>query len=78
MKDTIKKNILDLNYNKCLQYKITSIIILLMYLFGIIIRILTKQILLTNIRILAFILITSGVIIISCIYTIYISNKHLR
>ncbi len=42
--DKIKKNILDLNYNKYLQYYNTSIIIVFTYIVGILIALITKQI----------------------------------
>jgi len=40
----IKKNILDLHYNKNLQYFNTTIIIIFTYFIGLIIALLTKQI----------------------------------
>jgi len=42
--DLVKKNLLDLHYNKYLQYYNTSIIILFTYFIGVGIAILTKQI----------------------------------
>jgi len=42
--DKIKKNLLDLNYNKYLQYYTTSIIILFTYFIGVILSFITKQI----------------------------------
>ena len=42
--DQVKKNILDLQYNKYLQYYNTAIIVLFTYFIGVGIAILTKQI----------------------------------
>ncbi len=40
----VKKNLLDLHYNKYLQYYTTSIIIIFTYFIGIVIALWTKQI----------------------------------
>ncbi len=50
LNDKIKKNLLDLEHNKHLQYYNTSIIILFTYVVGIIIAFLTKQIDYTNLN----------------------------
>ncbi|MEK6948163.1 MAG: hypothetical protein AABX19_02870 [Nanoarchaeota archaeon] len=42
--DKIKKNLLDLEYNKNLQYLNTTIVILFTYIIGLIIAFITKQI----------------------------------
>jgi len=44
IKPTLRKNILDLEYNKYLQYYTTSIILLFTYVIGIAIALLTRQI----------------------------------
>jgi len=44
LSDKIKKNLLDLQYNKYLQYYNTSIIILFTYVIGVAIAFITKQI----------------------------------
>ena len=44
LSDKTKKNLLDLEYNKYLQYYNTSIIVLLTYIIGTTIAFLTKQI----------------------------------
>ena len=44
LEDNIKKNILDLQYNKYLQYYNTSIIILFTYTVGVVIGFVTEQI----------------------------------
>ncbi|MEA3515269.1 MAG: hypothetical protein U9R34_07350 [Nanoarchaeota archaeon] len=44
LSDKIKKNLLDLQYNKYLQYYNTSIIILFTYIIGVAIAFITKQI----------------------------------
>jgi sulfite exporter TauE/SafE len=42
--DKIKKNILDLQYNKYLQYYNTSVMVLFTYIIGIIIALITHQV----------------------------------
>ncbi|MBI4983125.1 hypothetical protein HZC32_00570 [Candidatus Woesearchaeota archaeon] len=42
--DKVKKNLLDLQYNKYLQYYNTAIIILFTYFIGVFIAFITKQI----------------------------------
>ncbi len=44
LSDKIKKNLLDLEYNKYLQYYNTSIILLFTYVIGLSIAFITKQI----------------------------------
>ena len=44
LNDKIKKNLLDLHYNKYLQYYTTIIIILFTYFIGVAIAFITKQI----------------------------------
>lgn len=44
LSDRVKKNLLDLQYNKYLQYYTTSIIILFTYFIGLGIAFITKQI----------------------------------
>ena len=44
LSDKIKKNLLDLEYNKYLQYYNTSIILLFTYFIGVSIAFITKQI----------------------------------
>lgn len=44
LSDKVKKNLLDLQYNKYLQYYNTSIIILFTYFIGVGIAFITKQI----------------------------------
>ncbi len=78
MNITIKKNILDLNYNKYLQYQITAIIISLTYVFGVIIGIFAKQIVLTDAPDFAIVTITSGFVLLPCAYAIYLSSRRLR
>lgn len=44
LNDKIKKNLLDLNYNKYLQYYTTTIIILFTFFIGLTLAFITKQI----------------------------------
>ena len=72
----IKKNILDLKYQKFLQFYVVTVIGLITYFIGIIIALLTKQI---NIRdysqIFLILLISSLVLGMSIFIMIEISNK---
>lgn len=70
----IKKNLLDLKYNKNLQYYNTSIILLFTYFIGIAIAFITKQIDYTN---LAQLFLT-GIISIVFISTIVIFMLRFR
>lgn len=58
----IKKNLLDLKYNKYLQYLNTSIIILFTYFAGLALAFLTKQIRYNNLNQIGLALFTSVVI----------------
>ncbi len=44
LSDKVKKNILDLEYNKCLLYQTTGIIVVITYLIGVAIGFTTGQI----------------------------------
>jgi len=46
--DKVKKNLLDLNYNKYLQYFNTSIILFFTYIIAVLVGFITKQIDYTN------------------------------
>ncbi len=73
----IKKNLLDLNYNKYLQYFNTSIIILFTYIIGVFIAFITKQIDYKNPNQLVLVAFISMVII-SMIITLMLKfRKHL-
>ena len=48
LSEKVKKNLLDLQYNKYLQYYNTSIILLFTYFIGVAIAFLTKQVLVSN------------------------------
>ena len=78
MNDKAKKNILDLNYNKYLQYKITSIIVAATYLFAVAIALITKQLKLDSYIQMTVLAILSIVVLTPCIYFIINSNKHLK
>ena len=76
--DRSKKNILDLSYNRYLQYFNTCIILLFTYIIGIIIGLITKQInYLDSIQLLIAILVT---IIAFGLFVILLSyfHKHLK
>ncbi len=62
--DNIKKNLLDLQYNKYLQYYNTSIIILFTYFIGLAIAIVTNQINYNNGWQLFFVSIISSLVIV--------------
>lgn len=78
MDERIKKNILDLNYNKYLQYKITAIIISFTYMVAIVIAWITGQLNLGNYFQMLVVAIFSILILTPSIYFIIISNKHLK
>ena len=78
MEDQLKKNILDLHYNKYLQYKLTSIIVATTYSFAIAIAWITKQINLRDYIQMSVLTILSVVILTPCIYFIINSNKHIN
>ncbi len=61
--ENVKKNILDLQYNKYLQYYTTSIILLFTYFIGLGIAFITRQVDIYNTRQLLFVVvITIGVV----------------
>jgi len=67
MNNKIRKNILDIKYNKYVQYQITSIIIAFTYIIGVCIGLITRQIRFTPLQL--FILSgTSLFILIPCLY----------
>jgi len=73
----IKKNLLDLQYNKNLQYFNTSIIILFTYIIGVFIAFVTKQIDYKNPNQLALVAFIS-IIVISMIVNLMLRfRKHL-
>lgn len=70
LSDKVKKNLLDLQYNKYLQYLNTSIIILFTYFIGISIAFITKQVDYSNINQLLLVILIS--IAVSSIVVIFI------
>ena len=76
--DTIKKNLLDLEHNKLLQYTNTSIIILFTYYVGLIIASITKQIDYTNFMQLTIIFILTSCISVIILFLIFTFNRKLR
>ncbi len=73
----IKKNILDLNYQKNLVIISTAIIIILTYIIGVMIAFLSNAIELSFFNIIYLILFTS-IIIVSCLFFFIKSFKKLR
>ncbi len=63
LSDKTKKNLLDLRYNKYLQYYNTSIIILFTYFIAIFIVLVTKQLDYKNIRYLSLVGIISAAVL---------------
>lgn len=74
----IEKNILDLNYNKYLQYKVTSIIVATTYLFAVTIALITNELKLDNYLQMTVLAILSIVVLTPCIYFVISSGKHLK
>ena len=74
----IKKDILDLNYNKYLQYKITSVIVATTYLFAVAIALITDELKLDNYLQMGVLAILSIVVLTPCIYFVISSSKHLN
>jgi len=73
----LKKNLLDLNYNKCLQHYNTLVNMLFAYYFGLIIGIITKQIDYNDEKHLAFVLVFSIIIAYFILRNIYKVNLKL-
>ena len=72
MLDKVKKNLLDLQYNKYLQYYNTSIIVLFTYAIGVGISFMTKQI---NYKILNQLLLVEFIsIVVICIIILWMLN----
>lgn len=59
LSEKVKKNLLDLQYNKYLQYYNTSIILLFTYFIGVAIAFITKQVSVNNVRQLFLVSITT-------------------
>lgn len=78
MKDILKKNILDLDYSKYLQYKLTSIIIASTYFFAVIIAWVTKQLNFGDVVQMSILFTLSIIVLAPCIYWFTYSNKQLN
>jgi len=74
--DSVKKNVLDLQYNKYLQYYNTSIIILFTYVIGAGIALLTEQLNLTDHKQVLSLGLISTVIIAICILSMLYFKNH--
>lgn len=59
LSEKVKKNLLDLQYNKYLQYYNTSVILLFTYFIGVAIAFITKQVSVNNVRQLFLVSITT-------------------
>lgn len=78
LSDRLKKNILDLTYNKYLQYQTTSIIISFTYLVGVAVAFLTKQLSLTDYSQMILLLSFSIIVLTPAVYFILSARKHLK
>ena len=78
LSDTTKKNLLDLDYNKHLQYYNTSIILLFTYVIGTFIAFLTKQIDYKNLNQLFLFIVVSISFIVPIIIFMRKSKEQLR
>ena len=73
--DPVKKNLLDLQYNKYLQYYNTSIIILFTYFIGVGITFLTEQVNLNDPRqFMSLSVISTAIIAVSILSMLYFKN----
>ena len=78
LSDKTKKNLLDLEYNKHLQYYNTSIILLFTYIIGISIAFITKQIDYRNPRQLVMVAIVSMRMLWSRVRTLFFTGYARR
>ena len=76
--DQIKKNLLDLQYNKYVQYQTTSIIILFTYYIGLTIVFLTEEIQIEDISQIIFVGVVSIVITFFILLLIMHYKKHQK
>jgi len=72
--ETVKKNLLDLQYNKYLQYYTTTVIILFTYVIGMGIAFITQQIDPTNVKQLFVV----GIVTIAITTIIILSLLHFK
>ena len=78
LNDKIKKNLLDLQYNKYLQYYNTSIIVLFTYFIGAAIALLTRQIDYTSQKQMLLLGIISIPVITVCVLLMLKFRNHLK
>ncbi len=64
MSDLIKKNLLDLSYNKYLQYFTTCVILIFTYIIGLIIALLSKQVNYNSFAQISFVLFISAMFLV--------------
>jgi low affinity Fe/Cu permease len=78
LSENVKKNILDLNYNKYLQYYNTTIILLFTYIIGIAITVITKQFDYKDTKQLLVVVIISIALISIFVLLLLSFKKHMR
>ncbi len=76
--DNIKKNLLDLEYSKHLQYFNTSILVLVTYVIGLILAFATKQVDFSNPSQLMAIGIISSIVSLICVLSMINSRNHIK
>lgn len=74
----IKKNLLDLQYNKYLQYFNTSVILLFTYFIGVGIAFVTKQVDYTNTKQLSVVAILSVAVVVSTTLFMLNFKEHMK
>ena len=78
LSDKIKKNVLDINYTKYLQYQITAVIVSITFFVGIFVAFITKQLNPDNILQMSIAGFFSIIVLTPCAYYFLESRKHLR
>lgn len=76
--DNIRKNLLDLEYSKHLQYFNTSILVLVTYLVGLVLAFATKQVDFSNPGQLMAIGIISSIVSLLCVLSMINSRSHIK
>lgn len=76
--DDVRIILLELNFNKYLQYKITTFLVLFTYIIALTIPFLTKQLRFSNLSDMLFIIIITSVVFIPIILLLNEFNYHLK
>lgn len=76
--DRIKKNLLDLEYSKYLQYFNTSILVLVTYAVGLVLAFATKQVDFSNPGQLTAIGIISSIVSLACALSMINARNHIK